>query len=734
MSCGWRLTAVVALLICLRAAERYTRVRQHGIVSRRAAAPHSLLNPQRGPKFAPRALTAAELAKLPPHARPLPLDEARALWRPEIGGWLASYAPQHRRARHTHTTLRGCGAGCGGEGTCDEERGVCQCTSGWRGARCEERERWSCNAADGRYLWSRCAGACDERYGYCLCGSRGAHPERPLLQCEPIGIEAQVRPWQLDRRNAAERHNWTSIWSGGRGAPGWCDADAPAQPAAKCACRYDGLDGYLCQHRTAQFCLNQCSGRGRCRQGHCTCDPGWWGVDCSLATLPPPAPPPPESTALRPRVYVYEMPAEFTTALLQRRHDKLFCVPRTYLKDNRTQYAYGIYQGYVLEVLLHEWLLASPHRTRDPAEADWFYVPVYASCAIVTAIFETPNSTRTRHRLALASRLYARALAHVRSAHPYWDASGGVDHVWTFGYDEGACFAPRELWPSMLISHWGNTMAKHNRCTTTYDPDRWDVARDPTSRLPLALAAGDHPCYDPRKDVVMPSFRDLDTFLPPRAGEPPPDAPRPSLFFFAGDLGSPAGSTNAGPHTHRNYSLGIRQAVYRALRAENDPRLEIVGHLARDWWHIEYHKRMRAATFCGAFPGDGWSGGISSAIFAGCVPLIISDGIELPFENVLDYSLFSLRVAEADIPRLPALLRAIPPRRIAELQRGVRAVRSRFGYASIAPNELRISPNRTLAAPLLAPLAAAAGEDALHTLLRVMLFRAATRDHPVRST
>ena len=154
MSCGWRLTAVVALLICLRAAERYTRVRQHGIVSRRAAAPHSLLNPQRSPKFAPRALTSAELARLPPHARPLPLDEARALWRPEIGGWLASYAPQYRRARHTHTTLRGCGAGCGGEGTCDEERGVCQCTSGWRGARCEERERWSCNAADGRYLLS----------------------------------------------------------------------------------------------------------------------------------------------------------------------------------------------------------------------------------------------------------------------------------------------------------------------------------------------------------------------------------------------------------------------------------------------------------------------------------------------------------------------------------------------------------------------------------------------------
>ena len=34
------------------------------------------------------------------------------------------------------------------------------------------------------------------------------------------------------------------------------------------------------------------------------------------------------------------------------RHDKLFCVPRTYLQRNATQFAYGIYQGYVLEAAL----------------------------------------------------------------------------------------------------------------------------------------------------------------------------------------------------------------------------------------------------------------------------------------------------------------------------------------------------------------------------------------------
>ena len=88
--------------------------------------------------------------------------------------------------------------------------------------------------------------------------------------------------------------------------------------------------------------------------------------------------------------------AEFTTALLQRRHDKLFCVPRTYLKDNRTQYAYGIYQGYVLEVLLHEWLLASPHRTTDPAAAD-FYAGGGGGGGVDGSALEATAASAARH-------------------------------------------------------------------------------------------------------------------------------------------------------------------------------------------------------------------------------------------------------------------------------------------------------------------------------------------------
>ena len=56
-------------------------------------------------------------------------------------------------------------------------------------------------------------------------------------------------------------------------------------------------------------------------------------------------------------------------------------------------------------------------------------------------------------------------------------------------------------------------------------------------------------------------------------------------------------------------------------------------------------------------------------------------------------------------------------------------MRSRFTYASTAANDLRVSPNASLAAHILAPVAAAAAEseDALDTVLRVLLHRAAHR-------
>jgi hypothetical protein len=108
--------------------------------------------------------------------------------------------------------------------------------------------------------------------------------------------------------------------------------------------------------------------------------------------------------------------------------------------------------------------------------------------------------------------------------------------------------------------------------------------------------------------------------------------------------------------------------------------------------------------------------------------VIVMDGIELPYENVLNYSAFSIRIAEKDVPRLPAILRAVPPERIATLQAGLARVRSRFGYGSLARNELRLwpaGPQRNVLFKL--AVHNEQHEDALQTMLRVLLYRAARR-------
>jgi hypothetical protein len=69
-----------------------------------------------------------------------------------------------------------------------------------------------------------------------------------------------------------------------------------------------------------------------------------------------------------------------------------------------------------------------------------------------------------------------------------------------FSWDEGACYAPKEIWNSMMLVHWGNTNTKHKNSTTAYWADNWDD-------IPLDKR-GNHPCFDPRKDLVLPAWKE----------------------------------------------------------------------------------------------------------------------------------------------------------------------------------------------------------------------------------
>jgi hypothetical protein len=48
-----------------------------------------------------------------------------------------------------------------------------------------------------------------------------------------------------------------------------------------CPCMVDGWAGRECNVPIEMMCLNQCSGKGECRNGFCLCNDGYYGHDCA---------------------------------------------------------------------------------------------------------------------------------------------------------------------------------------------------------------------------------------------------------------------------------------------------------------------------------------------------------------------------------------------------------------------------------------------------------------------
>jgi hypothetical protein len=61
----------------------------------------------------------------------------------------------------------------------------------------------------------------------------------------------------------------------------------------------------------------------------------------------------------------------------------------------------------------------------------------------------------------------------VKSHFPYWDRRGGRDHIWLMNHDEGACYAPTDIYrSSIFLTHWGRTDLEHES-NTAFTPDNY---------------------------------------------------------------------------------------------------------------------------------------------------------------------------------------------------------------------------------------------------------------------
>ncbi|PSC69932.1 exostosin-like glycosyltransferase [Micractinium conductrix] len=406
-------------------------------------------------------------------------------------------------------------AQCNFVGVCDHLKGWCRCPAGWAGDDCNTRKRRPCsqkhrhggfepydkpaNLSEPRQLMSGCAGLCDEDIGYCMCDTqyRFGHEFAPVDAPPGSPPVKRGRPQGFHCQPSVEEHGNPSfgdnppeeLW----GAEGWCQAD---EPSHLCPCILDGRGGPFCMGYTEMMCPNQCNGHGECNLGFCKCHDGWWGQDCAYRTpgtlwspglqegerpwikdlvhTPASKDPEPGATRKRPRIYVYELPALYNAWMLQYRPDKGTCVHRMFDDANGTRWVDEWL--YAVEPGLHEAMLQSEHRTLDPEEADYFYIPVYTSCYIypIHGFSDSPyfHSAYGIPRVYGAVNMLIEVYQWIRTHHPYWERNQGRDHIILQSHDEGSCWLPAVLRNATLLTHWGRTDMGH-RSNTGFGSDNY---------------------------------------------------------------------------------------------------------------------------------------------------------------------------------------------------------------------------------------------------------------------
>ena len=111
----------------------------------------------------------------------------------------------------------------------------------------------------------------------------------------------------------------------------------------------------------------------------------------------------------------------------------------------------------------------------------------------------------------------------------------------------------------------------------------------------------------------------------------------------------------------------------------------------------------------------------------GCIPVVVQDNILTPWEDVLAFDAYGLRVPRARLPSLVDIVRDVPAPRVKELQQGLSRVWERFSYSSLALAERRRRCVGLGAAGCKLPAAeqylahpSLTGEDAMDTLMQVL--------------
>ncbi|PWA89928.1 Exostosin-like protein [Artemisia annua] len=337
------------------------------------------------------------------------------------------------------------------------------------------------------------------------------------------------------------------------------------------------------------------------------------------------------------KVYMYDLPNRFNVAMLSSKFakgndDVIVTVGNVPAWPGGS----GLKQQHSVEYWMMMSLLCEDCskdgeavRVLDPDVADVFFVPFFSSLS-----FNTHGRNMTDPDTEVDRQLQVDILKFLRQS-TYWQRTEGRDHVIPMHHPNAFRFLREEVNASILI------VADFGRYSKVM------------SNL--------------RKDVVAPYMHVMESFV----DDDPPDPynSRTTLLFFRG-------------RTVRKSEGVVRAKLEKILKGYKDVHYE-ASYATGDSIKAS-SQGMRSSKFCLNPAGDTPSSNrLFDAIVSHCVPVIVSDKIELPFEDELDYNKFSVffSIEEALVPGyMVEHLRKIPKEKWLEMWRRLKEVAHHYEY------------------------------------------------------
>ncbi|CAE8616053.1 unnamed protein product [Polarella glacialis] len=266
--------------------------------------------------------------------------------------------------------------------------------------------------------------------------------------------------------------------------------------------------------------------------------------------------------------------------------------------------AFCHYRQWGMDVGFHDFFRTSPLRTLDPDEADYFFVPSYACCHQVAGMSEFDELEAD----------HAAVVQQLR----YFGRSGGRDHIFSFHYVDLFPGWRKHIPQSIFLTP--ETEVGFERSLEEFDVDQ--------SRFPP---------FNPAKDMSVPPYINMRDILGFNQ-HARPLSEREHIAAFTGKLWVDVAEATE-----------VRGRV-AALAGIPGFAIHAYGSIQEMYGPVGMQSLMGNSRFCLVPRGRAaWSVRFFEALWAGCVPVLLSDYYEPPFDALFDITEFVIKWPVAKI-------------------------------------------------------------------------------------